>query len=260
MKRFKLAVWIFAVLAIVALPVVYAATVKSLDVERSSSQYASIADGSQTGLDITENITVEAWIKMESLPTSGAEWNVVGKWANAGNVGQSYALNVYDVSGDVVLRGIVGDGSAFGYLTSTPGFQAGIWYHIAFSWKAIDGSMKLYVNGSDTGASNGGSVLSGILNGNGPFYIGSADFDGNGSADAHFDGLIDDARIWDTVRSPAEIANNYSAELTGAEAHLQGYWQLNNDYLDETSNNNDLTSSGSPVFSESVPYIKIFNP
>jgi len=40
-----------------------------------------------------------------------------------------------------------------------------------------------------------------------------------------------------------------------ATAGLVGYWRFENNYLDETTNNNDLTASGSPVFSTDIPFI-----
>jgi hypothetical protein len=39
----------------------------SLDLELSSSQYAYITDANQTGLDITGDFTIEAWIKLNRL-------------------------------------------------------------------------------------------------------------------------------------------------------------------------------------------------
>ena len=51
----------------------------SLDLESSSSQYASITDASQTGLDITGDLTIELWAKFESLP-SEYNYSIVSKW------------------------------------------------------------------------------------------------------------------------------------------------------------------------------------
>ena len=38
------------------------------------------------------------------------------------------------------------------------------------------------------------------------------------------------------------------------EAGFAGYWKLNNNYDDKTSNGNDLTATNSPTFSTEVPY------
>jgi len=70
-----------------------------------------------------------------------------------------------------------------------------------------------------------------------------------------FDGLIDEVRVWNDIRSDAEVDDNKLTELVGNEAGLAGYWKLNNDYLDETSNNNDLTAVAAPVFSTDVPFV-----
>ena len=60
--------------------------------------------------------------------------------------------------------------------------------------------------------------------------------------------------MWSDIRTASEIADNAGVELTGSEGNLVGYWKLNNDYTDETSNGNDLTASGSPVFSTNIPW------
>ena len=52
----------------------------SIDLELSSSQYLSITDGNQTGLDLNSDFTIECWIKLEQLPsTVGNLMVIVGK-------------------------------------------------------------------------------------------------------------------------------------------------------------------------------------
>src|SRR3546814_21125628 len=40
------------------------------------------------------------------------------------------------------------------------------------------------------------------------------------------DGEIDDARIWNAARTPAQIAESASVPLTGNETGLVGYWRF----------------------------------
>jgi hypothetical protein len=80
-------------------------------------------------------------------------------------------------------------------------------------------------------------------------------YDSGGSACRFPDGLMDEVRVWNDVRTAQEISDNYEKEISGGSANLQGYWKLNNNYTDETSNGNDLTASGSPVFSTDVPFV-----
>ena len=47
------------------------------------------------------------------------------------------------------------------------------------------------------------------------------------STSYYFNGAIDEARIWDTARSQAEIQADMNRELTGSEGNLIGLWHLN---------------------------------
>ena len=69
-----------------------------------------------------------------------------------------------------------------------------------------------------------------------------------------FDGLIDEVRVWNDIRSGAEISANYQQQLTGSEANLVGYWRFNNDLTDETSSNNTLTNNNSATFNTDTPF------
>ena len=42
-----------------------------------------------------------------------------------------------------------------------------------------------------------------------------------------FNGLIDEVRIWDTIRTEAEINADMHREISGAEPNLLGYWRFN---------------------------------
>ena len=42
----------------------------------------------------------------------------------------------------------------------------------------------------------------------------------------YYDGLIDEVRVWQTVRSAAEIAGYRDTQLAGTETGLAGYWKL----------------------------------
>jgi len=74
----------------------------SLDLEASSSQYASRADTAT--LSITGDITLEAQIKPESMPAVGSTQTLISKWDESGAL-RSYRFDVAAVSG------YFGDGS-----------------------------------------------------------------------------------------------------------------------------------------------------
>src|SRR3990172_6979886 len=74
----------------------------SIDFESGSSMYASRAD--TASLSITGDISLETWIKPESLPTSGNSMTLISKWNSSGAT-RSYKMDIAAVSG------YFGDGS-----------------------------------------------------------------------------------------------------------------------------------------------------
>jgi len=228
----------------------------SLDLEASSSQYASITDANQTGLDITGDLTIEAWVKLEQLPsTATSTMCLVGKYRDAGGTG-GYKL-VITTSDILRLNFVDNDGKTTQTLIDSDSAivtsnDVGEWVHLAVSADISTPTGVIYKNGVAVAStvSSPTSTATTIATNTNDFAIG---YDSNNSTQ-YVDGLIDEVRVWNDVRTAQEIQDNLGKELVGNEANLQGYWKLNNDYTDETSNGNDLTASGSPVFSTDVPF------
>lgn len=74
----------------------------SANLEASSSQHFNRADTSS--LSITSDITIEAYIKPESLPAVGSSQTIVSKWDESGTL-RSYKLDILGISG------VFGDGT-----------------------------------------------------------------------------------------------------------------------------------------------------
>lgn len=229
------------------------ANTNSLDLEKDSTQYASIADASQTGLDLSTTFTIEAWVKLETLATVSAL--IAGKQDDSHI--SKWAYEVFIDATDGLVKALVSDGTGYDFYKSFS-VSTGTWTHIAVTCNVGNASattFEFFKDGVSQG--NGTSIISGnisaIQNVATDFVIGARQT--NGTKDEFLDGLIDEVRVWNDVRTVTEIANNKDSELVGNEANLVAYWKLNNDYLDQTTNNNDLTSSGSPVFSVDVPFI-----
>jgi len=125
----------------------------------------------------------------------------------------------------------------------------GAWDHIAGTYNATTLVMSIYLNGSFVASTTGPTKID--SSNAGQFCISSAAFTCPLNL---FDGLIDDVRVYDTDLSESEIASTYNCALVGDESNLVGYWKLDNDLLDSTSNNNDLTNNGSFVFSTDVNF------
>lgn len=224
----------------------------ALDLERTSSQSVAIADGSQTGLDITGDLTIEAEILPETTPpNNGDEYVIASKSRTDGNQ-RGYRFYIENVSSVFKLKlDISTDGTAVTTATvdyagpSTPSTQR---QHVAVVYDASAGSAEFFINGVKTGTTQTGLATS-IYNNTANFTLGADNHGAVGAPANFFDGLLNDVRVWNVTRTEAQILANKGNELVGNESGLVGYWKFNNDYLDTTSNNNDLTATNSPVFS-----------
>lgn len=227
------------------------ANTKSIDIEKSSSQCAYIADASQTGLDLGATFTIEAWLNAESLPRDGAYRAFVGKWQTTGN-NRSYVARLNNTGGVYTIQMVSDANGASGSSTIISSdaltFSSSTWYHIAIS--VSSGKVSFY---QDAVAKGGAAGLATPYNGAAAFVIGAEQ---QGGAYG-WDGLIDDVRVWSTARTQQNISDYRSTELVGNESGLVGYWKFNNNYEDATSNNNDLTGYNTPTFSTSVPFTDI---
>jgi hypothetical protein len=222
--------------------IVSAANTNSIDLESGSSQHLSISDGSQTGLDLSGDLTFEMWVKPESLAFSG----LITKWGGGGT--EAYRFST-DGSGNIMLR--VNDGSNERVYEWSSVLSTGSWQHVAVALDISADTANLYKDGSDQGAATkAGSVASSIANTSATFEIGRDSQAGTG----YFDGLIDDVRIWNIVRTSTEINDDKARELNGNETGLVSYWKLNSSLSDTTTTGNTLTNNNSATGSSDVAF------
>lgn len=212
----------------------------SLNLLSASSQYASIADGSQSGLDITGDMTIEMWVRL----TTHADANLAGKWNSTGN--QRSFIFQYSASTGLYFA-ISTDGSAATDGSIAQTLSTKKWYHVAVAYDASAGTAEVYLNGVSLGTIS--SLATSIFNSSANFEVGH--FQSSGT---YCNGKIKDVRVWNTLRTDQEIADNFNVIQTGAESGLVSNWLFEGDYTDQAGNN-DLTASGSPVFHPDVPLI-----
>ena len=203
-------------------------------------------DADPSAYIITGNtITVEAWIFPMSLPGHQNEYGIVDRPYLNEEPWTAYKLSIWNKGDSDEPRIMFGltDGDVpenGGYVFDLNPTVVGSWTHIAGTY---DGSMmRLYINGELVAyhpyASNIGA-------GNTGFYIG-----GRWSQYSNlFHGIIDEVRLWNVARSPAEILTAKHFDHVKSEPGLVGYWPLkeavevNGCYpvtVDMTTNHNDL--------------------
>lgn len=172
------------------------------DFESSNSEYLSIADASQSGLDITGDLTISFWVKFESTPTTGNVWGIVSKYDSNPSTNASYLFDIYNNGGTLEFRFVVSsDGTAGGIsvVTSTTTPTTGVWYHVVGGHD--DTANEIFISVDDeTPATTAFSNT--IYNSAAPFAIGAAEY---GVGLRYHDGLIGPVGIWSRVLSSAEI-------------------------------------------------------
>lgn len=207
----------------------------------ASSQYWSIADGSQTGLDITGNMTISCWVNFDSLPSAGNNYTMVSKYTNAS---RSYFLALNNNAGTYRLMFLAGNGggtSTNKTVDWTP--STGTWYQVAVVYTAAGGTADFYVNGSQQGTQQSGLPTS-MGNGTAAFAIGAlAD-----PAD-YYDGKIDDVRIWARALTSGQVAALIGGDSSSYNgANLVGWWKFENVATDASGNSNTLTGTNTPTY------------
>jgi len=166
--------------------------------------------GNDASLDITDAITVSAWVKPSDVSKNpyGANtgYAILSKWLTTGNQ-RSYALMLcYKYDGGITTA-VSSDGSNYDTRCWDYGMVAGTWYHIVTT--RIGATNKVYVNGSDIGDYNShlGAMVSSFYQSTSKVNIGRTElWAGNNNL---FDGTIDEVRISNTARTHDYILQNY---------------------------------------------------
>jgi len=226
----------------------------SLDLELSSSQYAYCADNAD--ISITGDITIEAWIKLEQLPsTAGTAFTIAGKY-NAATYKRSYLLQINTDNKLSFIYSSNGqyDAEHISESTCDTAFVAGDvgkWIHVAVAVDVSAKAFNFYIDGVLKNDTRGWIAAAAIFDNDTRFAIGAVHTEA--IAANFFDGKIDEVRLHNTIRSGAWILANKGKDIT-PDANCVGYWKMNNNYKD-SAKSSDLTPVNDPVFSTDVPFV-----
>jgi RHS repeat-associated protein len=214
-----------------------------------STGYADVADAPDLGL--LTDWTIEAWFRDESpngylhvprvLLTKGNP--LVDRQVPYGIVIGPALLAVGERSGD--------GGRLLTYNLIQHGVSANAWHHVAATLESSTGTLQLFLDGVIV--ARRGGLLAPRTGNTRPLTIGR---DGGGGL--NWDGKLDDIRLWNVVRTPAQIALDYQQPLPAAQTGLVASWQF-----DEGSGGvahdfvglHDATLLGGATFSADVPQV-----
>jgi len=119
------------------------------------------------------------------------------------------------------------------------------------SWDASSSTATFYIDGVSQGTATG--ALTAIHDNASDFHVGA--YENSGGAKTGFmDGLVDDVRVWNTERTQSQLFSNKDIQVSTTSPGLVAYYKFNNDATDATSNANNLTASGSPTYTTTVPF------
>ncbi|NOX48846.1 MAG: T9SS type A sorting domain-containing protein [Chlorobi bacterium] len=202
--------------------------------------------GNDASLDITGNITIEAWVYSTAINQNN--WNRI--------VEKDWATSYYLGSGDGASTNAI----AFGMdpnanqnnvvQTSDNVLNLNVWHHVAGTW---DGStLTIYVDGVLAASMPWVNPADGSTNNTliGAYY---------GAEPHFFDGSLDEVRIWDVSLTQAQIRENMYKELDNPalEANLVAYYSFNEGSgqtsADLSSNSNTAVLGGTVAIEPSDP-------
>jgi Concanavalin A-like lectin/glucanases superfamily len=175
-------------------------------------------------LDLTQEFTLEAWIR----PEAGCTFGQIFVKEDAGEEHAAYVVSKH--------------GSKLGAYLGVPGveeespsgaLEIGVWQHIAVTF---DGSRAtLYVDGEDVGS----APVDEILSTSGDLRIGGSHIGGHGG---DFVGRIDEVRIYARSLSESEIAGDMETPIQTPKWGPVAVWSF--DEIGEGNTAEDLTGDG----------------
>jgi Concanavalin A-like lectin/glucanases superfamily len=163
---------------------------------------------------VQDDFTLEAWVKTKTS-RAGTNW--------FDGLGLLYSDNLGNVNdfGSSILNDkfCFGVGNPNTTIVSKTKVTTDMWVHVAATRRKSTGEIQVIVNGvleTSTTVNQKGS-----LNAQSLLTMGA-----NGLSDRYFVGLMDEVRLWNVVRTPAEITATMKTRLSGTEAGLVSYFRL----------------------------------
>lgn len=175
-----------------------------------SDDYVSVGNVTSLSPTTTQPVTFETWIK----PASNTNGMIASKYSNGVSAQSNFFVGL--ANGQVQVSG---DGTDV--LLSNATIPTSVWTHLAVVFEEGSGNTIIYVNGA---YDNSGTLTYNTSNGNANFALGTI---AAGTLPAHyFSGILDEVRVWDTVRSLSDINQNLTVPQAGTEAGLALYYRL----------------------------------
>lgn len=187
--------------------VTYVAALINKGASMNGGPYLTITDGSQSGLDITGDISTSFWLKLAGEPGTDNGFEMVTKWASGSG---AYRFIYHDAGGQAQMYGALYDagnpGTNVNYTKNISHIGTSAFHHMVFTFKASTGTMTFYLDGSNLGTTVDTSVST-INNSSGNFDIGALGVGIQG----FFNGIVDEVGLWSKELTSGEVSSLYNS-------------------------------------------------
>ncbi len=235
---------------------------KSLILNHVTPDFVYTAD--TASLSFVGDCAFEIWLKLDQLPSVlGATMQLFSKYKDTATVASSYMFRL--LSNDTLQLSFDADGDETAITNELSDAAAivaadvGVWTYFAVTVDVSAPSAILYKGDEGTvpaviASTTTDTAGTSIADTTADFMIGAQR--DNADPQVPLDGKIFYPRVWNDIRTAGELQTNYKSILTGSEGGLVASYLFNDDLLDQTSNDNDLTDGGSSAFSFDTPLFK----
>ncbi len=200
----------------------------------------------------TNTFTIELWAYVESYTDKAGNLGmIINKWYTTRTRGKPVTANTFILRAD-------GTVSTQGRETKSRDFprlrpRLNTWHHIALSFDA--GTLNAFVNGRLV-ATDAGHHCNETAKG---LRLG-----GFWNKCCYFQGKIADVRIWDEARTASQIQATMHQRLRGDEAHLKGFWPLDEKagktvYDRSSSGHHGVINNNQPTWTTGRPEIAVLD-
>jgi|GEM_PF-2539264 len=167
------------------------------------NDYINISDAAS--LDMSDNLSIEAWIKPYTNNTGYAANPIIKSSSTAD---ANFVLYIFD--SNVSIQFWANRSGTWGAISGIyNGATLNNWYHVALSYNSATGG-QLYINGVAVGSRTGSGLLT---TNNQPITLG-----GRGSS--YFNGTIDEVKIFNRTLSAEQIYQEYLAGLNNQSTNI----------------------------------------
>ncbi|MBK7319521.1 LamG-like jellyroll fold domain-containing protein [Candidatus Villigracilis affinis] len=210
-----------------------------------TSQYVTFGAAPELGVT---NFTLETWFYWQGGGTTGttggggltAVYPLITKGRNeadGSNVDANYYLGIQGgkLAADFEDAATGANHPIIGLTTIT----TNAWHHAAVSYDSVSAVWTLYLDGVADGTSDLGANVLPRSDSIQHAAIGSA-LTSAGTPAGYFQGRLDEVRVWNVVRTQAEIQSGMNSEILTPTSGLIGRWGLNDGSGTTASNLNRL--------------------